>query len=126
MAEENMIHKSNVYFDVVVPMLKDDSPSFYPYNQMHHGEIYVFQNKIYLRDDSRWYKANIWDIRDIKTMLPLKLILIRFWNYDMVISCKEHSHLLALRDFLSLSQNYFKSKNFSHRKSWTINRNHVH
>lgn len=106
-----MIHKSDVYFDVVMPMLKQEPLSNYTSGQLHHGDIYIYTNKIYLRDDERWYKADIRDIKDIKTMISRKQILIQFLNYDVVLSSKEYSHLLALRDFLNLAQSYVRSRN---------------
>ncbi len=80
--------------------------------EMHHGDIYIYLNQIYLHDKKRWYKADIEDIKNIQTILNRKQLLIRFWNYDILLFCKEYSYLLALRDFLNLSQNYFMSRNY--------------
>ena len=36
----------------------------------------------------------------------------RFLNYDLILFCKEYTHLVALRDFLYLSQNAPIGENF--------------
>jgi hypothetical protein len=61
--------------------------------------------QIFLHDEKRWYKANTTDIKEIKTNVSRKEITIHFRNFDMVLSCKEYAHLMALRDFLFLTQN---------------------
>ena len=72
---------------------------------MHHGEIYIYLNQIYLFDGNHWYRANIDDIKEIQAIAVQKQILIHFWNFDLILYCKDYSHLMALRDFLYLSQN---------------------
>lgn len=112
LSEVNLIHKSDVYFDVVKPMVNKLMQGREPQKVKHHGEIYIYLDRIYLYDTKRWYKASMGDILDIKPMISQKQLLIRFRNYDMVLSCDKYSHLLALRDFLNLSQNYFKENNY--------------
>ena len=110
-----MIHKSEVYFHVLSPVLKKVVPLSKSQGEMQHGELYIHFNKLYLSDNKRkkhWYKANIRDIKDIKTLLSGKQLLIRFWNFNIVLTCKNPSHLRALRDFLCLSQNYFLARNY--------------
>jgi len=99
----NLIHKSDVYFDVIEPMLPQDL-LVRPKRKMHHGEIYIYINEIYLYDGSRWYRADVRDIKAIKSSSQSKEILIQFVNFDLILSCAEYSHLLALRDFLYLAQ----------------------
>ncbi len=123
-SEINLIHKSDVYFDVVVPLVEEALPTS-GMEQMHHGDIYVYLNKIYLRDDKRWYKANIRDIKDIKTVIPQKQLLIYFSNFNVVLHCEEYSQLLALRDFLNLSQHYFKQRRYIHPRSRILRTNNV-
>ncbi len=69
---------------------------------MHRGEMYIYQNKIYLFNGRNWYKARIDDITEIKSISNQKQILIHFLNYDLMIYSNDYSHLLALRDFLTL------------------------
>jgi hypothetical protein len=38
-----------------------------PVGNMHHGEIYIYLNQIFLHHRRRWYKANIDDIINIQT-----------------------------------------------------------
>lgn len=119
MAEMNMIHESDIYFDVVEPMVgKYPSGEQMP-ERMHHGEIYIYLNRMYLHDGKRWYKAKIEDIKDIETVIAQKKILIHFWNYDIVLFCSKYSHLLALRDFLFLLNNNSGSPDNKHSGSKT-------
>jgi hypothetical protein len=112
LTEVNLIHKSDVYFDVVEPTLDEHILISEPRKNMHHGEIYIYQNQIYLYDGRHWYKANISDIKDIKSLANHKQILIKFWNFDLVLTCNEYPHLLALRDFLFLAQKNYIDNNF--------------
>ena len=124
MSEIDLIHKSDVYFNVLMPIVTEDSNNICSGGQMHHGDIYIYLNRIYLYADKHWYKANVQDIKGIKTNLPQKQILIQFWNFDIVLCTQKYSHLLALRDFLNLSQNYFLKKNVllqSSKSSWGRN-----
>lgn len=109
MSTVNLIHKSDVYFNVLKTLKNKGTHKKKIITQMRHGDIYIYLNRIYLRYDKHWYKADIEDILDIKTILSSKQIHIHFWNYDMVLFCKEYSHLSVLRDFLNLSQNYYMS-----------------
>jgi hypothetical protein len=115
LSEINLIHKSDVYFDVLDPMIVDDDLNTQhrkPRTLLHRGEIYIYQNKIFLSDGVRWYKANIKDIKEIKSNSNQKQILIHFLDFDLVLSCEEYSHLLALRDYLFLAQkNYVIDNN---------------
>ena len=115
LSEVNLVHKSDVYFDVVKPMVNKLLQGGEPQKVLHHGEIYIYLDRIYLYDTKRWYKASMGDIQEIKPMISQKQLIIRFRNYDMVLSCDKYSHLLALRDFLNLSQNYFKENNYMYR-----------
>lgn len=99
-----------MYFDFFEQMVKGKPKPPLANDQMHHGEVYVYMNQILLHDEYRWYKANVNDIQDIKTILRRKQILIRFGYFGIVISCKEISRLLAIRDYLNLSQRYFLKK----------------
>jgi hypothetical protein len=69
---------------------------------MNQGEMYIYQDKIYFFNGKNWYKANIYDIKEIKSLTHEKQILIHFINYDLLISCEDFSHLLALRDFINM------------------------
>lgn len=112
LTEVSLIHKSDVYFDVLDPMMNDDMSVRHVKPIMHHGEIYIYQDHIFLFDNLRWYRAEIKDIKEIKSNSNQKLIMIHFFNFDLVLSCKEYSHLLALRDYLFLAQrNQFLSDN---------------
>ena len=110
MSKINLIRKSDVYFDFFEPMVKEKPEPPLVNDQMHHGEVYVYRNQILLHDDYRWYKANVNDIQDIKTIIPRKQIIIRFGYFGIVLSCKDISRLLAIRDYLNLSQKYFLKK----------------
>jgi arginine/ornithine N-succinyltransferase beta subunit len=100
----NLIHKSDVDFDVVEPIINNQSVTIITKDLMHHGEIFIYQDLIFLFDGAKWFKANIQEIKSIKSDSQNKQILIQFSDFDLVISCKEYSHLLALRDFLYLAQ----------------------
>ena len=102
LTEINLIHKSDVDFEVFDSMLTDQ-PGFESKPLLHHGEIYIYQKKIFLYDGLKWYKAEIQDIKGIKSISHNKKILIQFLDFDLILSCKEYSHLLALRDFLFLA-----------------------
>ncbi len=112
LTEVNLIHKSDVYFDVFEPILDEQTLINESRKKMHHGEIYIYQNQIYLFDGKNWYKANISDIKDIRSLSNHKQILIKFWNFDLVLTCSEYPHLLALRDFLFLAQKNYIENNF--------------
>ena len=112
MPDMNTIHNSDVYFNVIMQTSSEDGPVAQPSNQMRHGEVYISLNRIYLNSGNQSYKGDIQDIKSIETEMRRKLILIRFWNLDMVIACKEQSELLALRDVISLSRNYLSSRNY--------------
>jgi hypothetical protein len=105
MSEVFLIHEPDVYFDVIEPEMMDRISVENTDEQLHHGEIYISLCQIFLHDNKRWYKANIQDIKDIKTDLSHKQLIIHFCEFDMVLSCRDHAHLMALRDFLYLSQN---------------------
>ncbi len=112
LSDVNLIHKSNIYFNVVNPMVKKSILSVLKNKgRMHHGEIFISNDQILLHDKKHWYRANIQDIKDIKTLNNQKQIQINFNNYDMVLFCKEYSQLLAIRDFLNLLQGNFRSNN---------------
>ena len=108
LAEVTLIHKTDVFFDVFKPLiLKREFNNNYESNRpMHHGEIYIYQNQIYLYNGKNWYRANIKEIKDIKSISNLKKILIHFNNYDLLLFSKDYSHLLALRDYLYLFKEY--------------------
>ncbi|MFW9877300.1 MAG: hypothetical protein ACFFG0_29770, partial [Candidatus Thorarchaeota archaeon] len=90
----SLIHKSDVDFDVMEPLLDKQSITIIANDLMHHGEIFIYQDLIFLFDGARWYKANIHEIKSIKSDSQNKKILIQFSDFDLVISCKEYSHLL--------------------------------
>ena len=108
----NLIHKSDVDFDVLEPLIDNQSVTIIGKDLMHHGEIFIYQDLIFLFDGARWYKANIQEIKSIKSISQKKQILIQFTDFDLVISCKDYSHLLALRDFLYLTQRNEMADNF--------------
>ncbi len=103
MTEVNLIHKSDVYFDVLEPKIDKHTATIPSKKPMHHGEIYIYQNQIFLYDGRHWYRADIMDIKGIKSLSHLKGILIQFWDFNLILSCNEYPHLLALRDFLFLA-----------------------
>lgn len=105
-----------------MPVVNEGAESKNIVTQMHHGDIYVYLNRIYLHDDERWYKANIREIMDIKAILSHKQLLIKFLNFNLILTSENYSTLLALRDFLMLSQSYFRSKNFIHLRSKSVKR----
>ena len=102
MSVVNLIHKSDVSFDVIEPIGEKKKMKSLKYLS-RHGEIFIYQNQIFLHDGNRWYKADIQDIKEIKSLSNQKRILIHFNNFDLILSCLEHSHLLALRDYLFLA-----------------------
>lgn len=112
MSEVNLIHKSNVYFEVVEPLVKEKKITLKSKDLMHYGEIYIYSNFLFLYDRKRWYKADIQDIKSIKSKSNEKQILIQFNDFDLIISCEEYTHLLALRDFLFLAQQNYQLDNF--------------
>ena len=108
----NIIHKSNVDFDVMEPMLGNHPATIISKDLMHHGEIFIYEDLMFLFDGSKWYKADIQNIISIKSVAQKKQILIQFKDFDLVISCKDYSHLLALRDFLYLAKKNEITNNF--------------
>jgi len=108
----NLIHKSDVYFDVTDTEVGELALTGNAVERMHHGEIYIYLDQIYLHEGNRWYKANIKDIKDIKSLASHKQIRIHFLNFDLILFSKDYSHLLALRDFLYLSQINIMANNF--------------
>jgi hypothetical protein len=110
LTEINLIHKSDVDFEVFDSMLNEKTKS-QSKPLLHHGEIYIYQKEIFLYDGLKWYKAEIQDIKGIRSMAHDKKILIKFWDFDLMLSCKDYSHLLALRDFLFLAQKNFSIEN---------------
>jgi len=107
-----LIHKSDVYFEVFEPTIREQPMNNDEITQMHHGEIYIYKNQIYLFDGVQWYLANVNDIKEIKSNSTHKQIFIHFLNFDIVLFCNEYTHLVALRDFLYLSQNEPIGENF--------------
>lgn len=112
LATANMIHKTDVYFEVVRQSEDEEQVNGYDMDKMRHGEIYIYQDQIYLFDGKRWYRARVQDIKEIKSLTSQKQILIHFWDFDLVLFCREYTHLMALRDFLFLSQNNPVHDNF--------------
>ena len=112
MLGNNMVYNSDVYFNVIDAMSEEDGPTYAMRGRMHHGDIYVSLNAIYLRDNEQCYKANIQDIKKIETITKKKQILIQLWNRDMIISCSEYSQLLVLHDLISMSFNNLISKDY--------------
>jgi hypothetical protein len=104
LAEVRLIHKSDIFFDVLEPMTYNLDLDNEPDDLIHKGEMYIYQKQIYLFNGLNWYKANIDDIKEIKSLTRQKRMLIHFLNYDLLLSCNEYSHLMALRDFLNLYQ----------------------
>jgi hypothetical protein len=106
LVEVTLIHKSDISFNVLRPKSRlEDIQEIYNIKEpMNQGEMYIYQDKIYFYNGENWYRANIYDIREIKSLTHEKQILIHFINYDLLISCDDFSHLLALRDFLNMYQ----------------------
>jgi hypothetical protein len=104
LVEVTLIHKSDISFNLLKPKTSlDDMQEIYNIKKpMNHGEMYIYQDNIYFYNGLNWYKANIYDIKEIKSLTHEKQILIHFINYDLLISCDDFSHLQALRDFLNL------------------------
>ena len=116
LTEINLIHKSDVYFDVVEPTATGQEVAIKSKRSMRFGEIYIYLNQIYLNDGTRWYIADIHEIQEIRSISNQKQILIRFINFDLILSCEEYTHLLALRDFLFLAQKNFMVDNLMIRE----------
>lgn len=108
LAEVTLIHKTDVFFDVLKPFFYNDGleGNFKSNRHMHHGEIYIYHHQIYLYNGKNWYRANIREIKEIKSIYNHKKILIHFNNYDLLLFSKDYSHLLALRDYLYLFKEY--------------------
>ncbi len=99
-----IIHKSEVYFDVQRSMLDpDNKPYFTESEQLHRGELYIYKDNIYLFDGVKWYKANVQEIKEIRSSAAQKSILIHFGDFDLLLFSDQYFHLLALRDFLFLT-----------------------
>jgi hypothetical protein len=109
LSDVKLIHKSEVYFNFQRPIsnyesiLIDRDRIKETTDRMHRGEIYIYKNNIYIYDGVRWYKADIKEIKEIKSYATNKLILIQFPDFDLELYSDDFSHLLALRDFLFLS-----------------------
>ena len=116
LTEINLIHKSDVYFDVVEPTATGQKVAIRTKSSMRFGEIYIYLNQIYLNDGARWYIADIHEIQEIRSLSNQKQILIHFINFDLILSCEEYTHLLALRDFLFLAQKNFMVDNLMIRE----------
>ena len=120
MTKVNIIHKADVFFNFFEPKVIS-TPLAPPFiERLHHGDMYIYLNQIILRDSNRWFRADIQDISKIETLIPRKQILIRFSNFDMILYCKDISQLLAIRDFLNLSQNYLKEKDSKYPRANTL------
>jgi len=117
----SMIQNPDVYFNVMTHSSSEVEPPVQQVNQMYHGSINISLNRIYLNSNDQSYKAEIQDIKSIETQMNKKLLLIHFWDQDMVIACKQQSQLVALRDLISLSRNYLTSRNYMFLGSSTIN-----
>lgn len=102
----NTMYWNNIYFDVIrhEPM-NDDYKSDHKFGA-HNGEVLISLNKIHLKDKHQNFIADIKEIKNIETSLPNKLLVIHFWDYDIVMSSQKDSHLKTLSETLSLSHNH--------------------
>lgn len=98
-----LIHKSDVYFDIQRTKNDDEKIADEIKENMQRGEVYIYQDFLFLFDGINWYKARISNIKDITSSTPHKKIHIRFKDFYLVLFSNQFSHLLALRDFLYLS-----------------------
>jgi hypothetical protein len=87
----------------------DGSENINP-NQMHHGELRIYLDQIYLLSNNSIYKTNISDIKNIQTDNAKRQIRITSWEHTIVLTCGNYTKFLALRDYLNFSQNNFLSK----------------
>ena len=111
MSELFLIHEPDVFFNVCDSVIGHGQHISGPTEQLHQGEIYISLGQIYLHGNRRWYTAKIQDIQEIKTIVTRRQMIIRFWDFTLILSCKKFSHLMALRDFLFLTQNVPTVKN---------------
>ncbi len=110
MAAENLIHKSEVYFNFITQKDKGLTNKEQPKSEaIQPCDIYIYLNRICLFENGHWFRANIQDIKGIETIIPLRQVIIYFKDYELVITCNDYSQLAALRDYLYLSRNYLLS-----------------
>ena len=112
MSDLNLIHKSEVYFDIIKSSVSGGMLVGFETHQMHLGIIHIYLDQIYLTDNERLFKANVTDIQEIKMDELKKQLYVNMLNFTIILSCPNNSQLTGLRDFLFLSQNYFLSKRF--------------
>jgi hypothetical protein len=110
MSETNLIHKADIYFDLLESIDENDGSENINPNQMHHGEVRIYLDQIYLLAGNSIYKTKVSDIQKIQTDIAKRQIRITSWEHTIVLTCGKFSKLLALRDFLNFSQNNFLSK----------------
>lgn len=58
----NLIHKSDVYFNLLKSLDKRGISFPAVIDDMHQGEVYFFLNQILFHDSNCWYKANIQEL----------------------------------------------------------------
>jgi hypothetical protein len=102
----DLIHKSNVCFDFFEPEVVKNSLGQMFKNQMRHGDVYIYQHQLILKDNGRWFRVHISDIVKIKPFITLKQLIIRVGWFDIVLFCNEQSQAVAISNFLKLAIKY--------------------
>lgn len=115
-----MIHEPGIYFGFQEPQVTSEPITEPSSAQMLQGDIYIFQNYIYIKNNNRWYTVDIKEIKKIKTQVAQKQLIIYFLDYNLVLFSENYTHLLAIRDFLCLSHRYSLSKDFFNTKSGSL------
>lgn len=115
-----LIHKSDVYFDFFEPdIIKQQlSPRFV--RKLRHGNVYIYLQQLLLYDNNRWFKVNMQDISEVRTVTVSNQLILRVGLFDLVLCCKEETQLSAISNFLELSMSYFKERQHTKVRVKTI------
>jgi hypothetical protein len=100
--EVELVHKSDVYFDLYESRANNNlnTPKFT--QELHHGDVYIYPNQLILHENGRWLRVKVSDIVEVKTLPNHKQLLIQVCWFDLILYCKEESHLTAISNFLNL------------------------
>ena len=105
MPESYVIHEHEVHFGVAYNIDHFDDEGQVFSTPLKSGELYVHQGVIYLGLKDRWYKVDIRDIKEFKSLNKKKKLELVFDSFKVCLYTDQYSHLNALRDILFIVQN---------------------
>ncbi len=97
-----LVHKSDVYFDFCESKVQNHNHTPKFTKNLHHGDVYIYLNQLILHENGRWFRVKVSDIVEVKTLPNHKQLLIHVCWFDLILYCKEESHLSAISNFLNL------------------------